>query len=80
MIVDDEESDKKKKSLSLKVEEEKDLDSNEDMKLLVRKFKRFMSHDKRQDFQQKNKGRSSFVPTYYQYDKKGHLNSNFPQN
>lgn len=41
---------RKKKNLALKVEEGKDLDTDEDMTLLVQKIKIFIKHDKQYDF------------------------------
>lgn len=50
---DDEEGDKKKKGLVYKVEEDKDINIDENMTLVVRQFKRFMNDDKQKDFQHK---------------------------
>lgn len=48
--------------------------------LMVQKFKRFMKHDKKQKFLNKNEGRYLFVPTSYKCGNKGHIEPNFPQN
>lgn len=66
--LDEDEGDNKKKSITLKVRR-KYSDFDEDLTILVRNFKRFMNHDKQQNFQHKNKGRSSCVPTCYQCEK-----------
>lgn len=68
-LVIGEEGEKKRKSLTLKVE---DSISGGDMTLIVNKFKRFLSHEKQQkEKQEKYKEKASFTPTRYLCRKKG---------
>lgn len=64
-LVKDEEGDKKNKIITLKVEEWRYSNTNEDITLLFIKFKNFIKHDNQQSFQHKNEGKSLFVPTCF---------------
>lgn len=64
MIFENEDVDKEKKSFAFKVEEGKESEIDEDMNMLVQKFKQFIKHDNQKYFQPKNDRRSSFVPTF----------------
>lgn len=65
-IADDEEDGKKKKTLALKIEEEKDSHSkNEEMSLIIQNFRRFMKWEKQQEEQQQQKREN---PLLYLHD------------
>lgn len=62
---------KKNKSIAFKAEE---YDYDGDMFLIVKNFKRFMKNEKKKkEEQEKNEERASFVPTCYNYRKKGQI-------
>lgn len=79
-LAHDKEGDKKKKTLSIKIEE-KDYDFNdEEISLISQNFISFMKRKKQQEDQQKNEERPSFNPIYLQCGKKQHIIPNFSHN
>lgn len=71
-LIDDDEGDKKNKTLTLKIEE-KELDcDDEEMKLVVPDFRKFMKCKKQQE-EQNNKGISSFTLICFQCGEKRNI-------
>lgn len=59
--------------------EEKDSNTNKKMTLILQNFKRFMNHERQQEWQSKNEGKL-FTPMLFQCGKKGYIRPNFPYN